>query len=73
LYRVQDLNGCFWIKDLGPLKYFLGNEVAHGPQRFFLSQHKYAIGIVEESGLLGSKLIDFPMDENHKLTLAKGR
>ena len=31
------LNTCFSIKDLGPLKYFLGIEVARGPQGLFLS------------------------------------
>ena len=30
------LNNCFHIKDLGPLKYFLGIEVAQGPQGLFL-------------------------------------
>ena len=67
------LNNCFRIKDLGPLKYFLGIEVARGPHGFCLCQRKYTLEIVEESGLLGSKPTDLPMEENHKLALAKGR
>jgi len=66
------LNNCFRIKDLGPLKYFLGIEVARGPRGLFLCQRKYALEIGEESGLLGSKPTAFPMEENHKLALAKG-
>lgn len=61
----------FQIKDLGPLKYFIGIEVAHGPWGLFLSQCNHALEIVEERGLLGSKPSDFPMEENHKLALAK--
>ena len=32
------LHAHFSIKDLGPLKYFLGIEVARGPKGLFLSQ-----------------------------------
>ena len=61
---------CFNIKDLGPLKYFLGIEVARNSEALFLSQRKYALEIVQECGLLGAKPIDFPMETNHKLGLA---
>jgi len=47
--------------------------MAHGSQGIFLYQHRYALEIMEESGLFGSKPIDFPMEENHKLGLNKGR
>jgi len=66
------LHSCFSIQDLGPLKYFLGIKVAHGPKGLFLSQCKYALEIVDECGLLGAKPSDFPMEENHKLSLATG-
>jgi len=66
------LDNYFSIKDLGPLKYFLGIEVARGPKGLFLSQRKYALEIVDECGLLGSKPHDFPIEENHKLALATG-
>ena len=66
------LDACFSIKDLGSLKYFLGIEVAQGPKVLFLSQRKYALEIVDECDLLGSKPNDFPIEENHKLALAIG-
>ncbi|KAK2992543.1 hypothetical protein RJ640_004317 [Escallonia rubra] len=46
----QYLNDCFKLKDLGPLKYFLGIEAARGPRGLFLSQRKYAPDILSESG-----------------------
>ena len=66
------LHSCFSIKDLGPLKYFLGIKVAPGPKGLFLSQGKYALEIVHECGILVAKPSHFPMKENHKLSLATG-
>jgi len=50
----------------------LGIEVARGPKGLFLSQRKYALEIVDECGLLGSKPHAFSIEENHKLALATG-
>ena len=66
------LYSCFSIKDLCPLKYFLGIQVARGPKGLFLSQCKYVLEILDECGLLGSKPSDFLTEENHKLILADG-
>jgi len=66
------LSNCFWIKDLGALKYFLSIEVARAPRAVFICRRKYTLKIVEESGLLVNKPSDFPMEENHTLALAKG-
>jgi len=66
------LHACFSVKDLGPLKYFLGIEIARGSEAMFLCQRKYALEIIEECGLLGAKPTDFPIEENHKLALATG-
>ena len=63
------LHDCFCIKDLGPLKYFLGIKVARNAQGVFLNQRKYALEIIDEYGLPGSKPTDFPMETNHKLAL----
>jgi len=67
------VNACFSIKDLGPLKYFLGTEVAYGPEGLFLCQCKHALDIIEECGLLRAKPDEFPLEENPKLALATGR
>ncbi|KAK3042502.1 hypothetical protein RJ639_000226 [Escallonia herrerae] len=66
------LNDCFKLKDLGPLKYFLGIEAARGPRGLFLSQHKYALDILSESDLSLSKPVAFPMEQNHGLALTSG-
>jgi len=67
------LDACFRIKDLGPLKYFLGIEVARNAQGVFLNQRKYALELIDECGLLGSKPTDFPMETNHKLALSTSK
>ena len=61
------LSDCFHMKDLGKVKYFLGIEIARGPQGMFLSQRKYALDIVNEVGLLGCKPASTPMEINHQL------
>ncbi|XP_021734043.1 uncharacterized protein LOC110700750 [Chenopodium quinoa] len=60
------------MKDLGPLKYFLGIEVARSKSGLFLCQRKYTLDIVSEAGLLGAKPSGFQIEQNHKLSLASG-
>ena len=48
------LSACFHMKDLGALKYFLGVEVARGPDGFVLYQRKYALDLVSKVGFLGA-------------------
>lgn len=64
------LSECFKMKDLGPLKYFLGFEVARAPEGIYLCQRKYALDIIQETGLLGAKPTEFPMITQHKLALS---
>ncbi|XP_019053102.1 PREDICTED: uncharacterized protein LOC109114617 [Nelumbo nucifera] len=60
------------MKDLGVLKYVLGIEVTRRSLGTFICQRKYALDIITESGLLGSKPAPFPITQNHKLALADG-
>lgn len=63
------LSSCFHMKDLGVLKYFLGIEVARNQNGFYLCQRKYALELIAEDGLLGSRPVSFPIPQNHRLTL----
>ncbi|XP_034214900.1 uncharacterized mitochondrial protein AtMg00810-like [Prunus dulcis] len=52
----------FEMKDLGYLKYFLGIEVARSKNGIFLSQMKYVMDLLTETGMLECKLADTPVD-----------
>ena len=60
------------IKDLGNLRYFLGMEVARNRSGIFVSQHKYVIDLLKETGMLGCKPIDTLVDPSVKLDLHSG-
>ncbi|RVX21434.1 Retrovirus-related Pol polyprotein from transposon RE1 [Vitis vinifera] len=65
----NDFNKEFEIKDLGDLKYFLGMEVAWSKKGICISQRKCILDLLEETGMLGCKPLDIPMDSNVKLGL----
>ena len=49
------LHGQFHIKDLGMLKYFLAVEVMRSKQGIILSQRKYVLDLLSETGKLEAK------------------
>jgi hypothetical protein len=63
----QRLATEFEVKDLGPLRYFLGIEVARSSRGIFLSQRKYVLDLLSDTGMLGCKPADSPFEANHKL------
>ncbi|KAI5323119.1 hypothetical protein L3X38_032191 [Prunus dulcis] len=69
-YRVSRNVWCeFETKSLGDLKYFLGIEVARSKHGIFLSQRKYVLDLLAETGMLDCKRIDTPSEQNHKFGL----
>ena len=54
----------FEIKDLGNLKYFLGMEVARTRKGISVSQRKYVLDLLNETGMMGCKPAETPMDSN---------
>ena len=46
----------FEIKDLGALKYFLGIEFTRSKKGICVSQWKYVLDLLGETGLLGCKV-----------------
>lgn len=59
------------MKDLGPLRYFLGIEIARTKQGIYLCQWKYTLDILYDAGFLGVKLLSLSMKQNHQLGKAK--
>ncbi|CAL1356196.1 unnamed protein product [Linum trigynum] len=68
IQRVKSsLHSQFTIKDLGPLKYFLGIEVARSPKGVVLNQRKYVLDILADSGLPATRPCASPIEQNHQL------
>lgn len=75
------LNSQFDVKDLGLLWYFLGIEVVYSPKGYLLSQMKhlankekkeYLADILQQAGLTNSKIVNTPLELNHKLSASAG-
>ena len=64
-----ELNKEFEIKDLGNLRYFLGIEVARSRKGIFISQRKYVLDLLKEISMLGCKVVETPMEVNHKVEI----
>ncbi|PRQ37607.1 putative RNA-directed DNA polymerase [Rosa chinensis] len=59
----------FEMKDLGQLKYFLGIEVARSKKGISLSQRKYVLDLLTETGMLDCSPIETPIEMNHRLAI----
>jgi len=72
LTEIQRVKDCllqqFRIKDLGDLKYFLGIEFSRSKTGIYMSQRKYALDILQDTGLTGARPEKFPMEQYLKLT-----
>ncbi|MFV0960665.1 reverse transcriptase domain-containing protein, partial [Klebsiella pneumoniae] len=62
----------FKMKDLGPLRYFLGVEVDRQSDGLTLTQHKYTRDILHSTGMTDCKPLNTPSILNHKFSLKEG-
>jgi hypothetical protein len=62
------LDSQFKLKDLGPVRYFLGLEIARSSKGISVSQRKYTLEIMEDVGILGCKPTKCLIDQNLKLS-----
>lgn len=65
-YIKTQLDEAFNIRDLGPIKCFLGIEVAKTDDGFVLSLRKYTLVILEDSGMM-RKPSSFRIEQNLQL------
>ena len=49
------------------MKYFLGIEIAHLKHGIFISQQKYIVDLLKETGKLGCKPTKTTIEPNHRL------
>ncbi|GJU70086.1 retrovirus-related pol polyprotein from transposon TNT 1-94 [Tanacetum coccineum] len=61
-----------FIKDLGPLHYYLGIEFLRNATGLAMSQRKYALELVTHARLLDTKPSTIPLDPIVKLTMERG-
>ncbi|XP_061344303.1 uncharacterized mitochondrial protein AtMg00810-like [Gastrolobium bilobum] len=67
-FLIDDLHNKFKLKNLGPLCYFLGLEVARSAKGISVCQHHYALDIIKDSGLSGCKPRSTPFEVGLKLS-----
>ncbi|KAL0556912.1 hypothetical protein IC582_005429 [Cucumis melo] len=63
----QRMGDEFEIIDLENLKYFLGMDVARSKEGISVSQRKYTLDLLTETGMLGCRPADTPIEFNCKL------
>jgi histone deacetylase 1/2 len=69
---IQSLRSEFVVKDLGPLRYFLGLEVSPVSEGLALTQKKYALDLLHRAGMLKCTPVSTPMAATEKLSCSDG-
>ena len=66
------LQSEFKLRDLGSVHFFLGIEIKSTAMGILLSQHKYAMDIIQHAGMTSCKPVDTPFSASSKLGLVPG-
>jgi len=69
---IQQLGDMFFLKDMGPLHFFLGVEVIPTRTSLFLSQHKYIRELLASTYMNGAKDVSTPLSTTKSLQLVDG-
>ena len=65
----EHLDKNFEVKQLGPLRYFLGIEFARSNEGILMTQQKYILDLLEETKHTNCHINETPIKVNHKLTI----
>ncbi|XP_066367989.1 uncharacterized mitochondrial protein AtMg00810-like [Miscanthus floridulus] len=68
----KQLGVQFQMSDLGPLSYFLGIEISHSANGYYLSQSKYIHDLIVRSGITDNRTAATPMDMHLQLRATDG-
>jgi len=68
----ERLGKAFEVKDFGPLRYFLGIEIARPSRGIILTQRKYTLDLLADTGMLGCRPCGSPIDKNHQMCAESG-
>ena len=68
----ERLGKAFEVKDFGPLRYFLGIEIARPSRGIILTQRKYTLDLLADTVMLGCRPCGSPIDKNHQMCAESG-
>jgi hypothetical protein len=68
----ETLGRAFEVKDLGPIRYFLGIKTARSSKGIVLSQRKYVLDLLAETWMLGCRPCGSLIDRNHQTCAHSG-
>ena len=64
---INQLAATFELKDLGPLRYFLGLQIDYGTDCLFVHQRKYITDLLSKFNMTTCKAASTPFSISHKL------